>query len=473
MDAYEASGASRWMRTTRIGRPARSSPSDPINPEVAVLGTQKDGLWLTTDGGRDLAPRSYGAERGTNHRHRLRRVERQHERANEASSTPPARAAGVHRKANAGASLPADPRRTFQGRDPWRREGRRVLTRRRPRAVALEVRERRVEGLHSRGRKGCSSDPRSRSIRLAAGRLPWRRATARRSHISTDNGATWAVRLVLRGACALRPDAPWLCKAYEAAYLSNAAMMFDPVVAGRLWMVRRTRHRGTPPFPRRSPRSRGRAAWRASSSSSPTSVIVPPGGKPVVASWDFGLVPHRRPRTVSRRLRADSALFGAAWLATGPARTRVLVAFCVGTGLHNRASRAMAVRPDPLPVRPRWGNDWATTPGDGAAPAPRHRRRAGSGCRAASGRRTTRRTGASAGRSLRYPVFPTMIPMPAGDAPPRSLPESPHRHCGPREASARTISTTRRTVSSARPTSRRRGSSCGPRDRAVPASMRS
>jgi hypothetical protein len=66
----------------RVSTSGEKLAVDPINPEVAVLGTQKDGLWLTTDGGKTWR-RDPTLPSANEHRHRLRRVERQHERANE------------------------------------------------------------------------------------------------------------------------------------------------------------------------------------------------------------------------------------------------------------------------------------------------------------------------------------------------------------------------------------------------------
>jgi hypothetical protein len=100
--------------------------------------------------------------------------------------------------------------------------------------------------------------------------------------ISPDNGATWQSDWYYEGHVRC-PDAPWLCKAYDAAYLSNGAMMFDPVVAGRLWMSA-----GTSPWYTTVPKAPPSITWTSRVEGIEqlvaNTVIVPPGGKPVVAS---------------------------------------------------------------------------------------------------------------------------------------------------------------------------------------------
>jgi len=101
-------------------------------------------------------------------------------------------------------------------------------------------------------------------------------------NVSRDRGATWdgMVWTVRREA----QDVPWLAWTKES-YMSEGDLLFDPLVKGRLWFAE------------------GIGVWSADLPAKPTSVtwtsrslgieqlvanqvLAPPGGAPVVASWD-------------------------------------------------------------------------------------------------------------------------------------------------------------------------------------------
>jgi hypothetical protein len=104
--------------------------------------------------------------------------------------------------------------------------------------------------------------------------------------ISGDRGATWSGILWGPGHNILvAPDIPWLGWTAET-YMSTGDMLFDPVTAGRVWFaegigVWYTDLPATPP-----------SAITFTSQSAgieqlvANEIVAPPGGQPVVASWD-------------------------------------------------------------------------------------------------------------------------------------------------------------------------------------------
>ncbi len=341
---------------------------DPINPEVAVLGTQKDGLWLTTDGGKTWRrdPTLPTAERITG-------IAFDVSSGNTNGRTNVIYAAsasgGVHRSANAGGSFQPIPGGPAKG-------------------VTHGVAKDGVyyaassEGKLWKYANGAWKDftpaggagVQFHSIALdpfTAGRLVAASSSAQ-VFISMDNGATWQSDWYYEGHVRC-PDAPWLCQAYEAAYLANGTMMFDPVVAGRLWMSA-----GTSPWYATVPAAPPSITWTSRVEGIEqlvaNTVIVPPGGRPVVASWDFGLFrivdPERHPVDYA----PTPHVFGAAWhVDWSSADPRFLVAFLCWDGpsqsSFSRDGGATWTRFPSVPV----GNDCDDTwgwGGTGAAASP-------------------------------------------------------------------------------------------------------
>ena len=132
--------------------------------------------------------------------------------------------------------------------------------------------------------------------------------------ISTDNGATWSSAFTSRTLVC--PNAPWLCTASAAASVgvASSAVMFDPVVADRVWITG-----GTTPW------------YTSAASVAPdytltehvvgieqlvaNTVIVPPNGNdiPITASWDFGVRRITDPETYPSGWAITPNQFGAAW----------------------------------------------------------------------------------------------------------------------------------------------------------------
>jgi len=104
-----------------------------------------------------------------------------------------------------------------------------------------------------------------------------------KSFISKDQGETWTVPGFQRKSA----DIPWL-SAQNGSWLSVGEIIFDPVVPGRLWFAE------------------GFGVWRADDLAAPeiswqaesagieetcgNDIISPPGGKPLGAMWDLGVV---------------------------------------------------------------------------------------------------------------------------------------------------------------------------------------
>ena len=115
-------------------------------------------------------------------------------------------------------------------------------------------------------------------------------------------------------------------------HLANAAMAFDPVVPGRLWMSA-----GTAPWYTALPEQPPAIEWTSRVAGIEqlvaNTVIVPPGGKPVLASWDFGLFRIRDPEAYPEDYAPTPHVFGAAWhVDWSSADPRFLVAFLCWDG---------------------------------------------------------------------------------------------------------------------------------------------
>ncbi|CAN5615569.1 RICIN domain-containing protein [soil metagenome] len=102
---------------------------------------------------------------------------------------------------------------------------------------------------------------------------------------STDGGASWTS--VSHSAEVGAGDPPWL-RVANVPFFTTADVMFDPVVANRLWVAS-----GMGVFYADLPPEAGMAAWvsqtRGIEELVANDVIQPPGQSPLFAGWDFGI----------------------------------------------------------------------------------------------------------------------------------------------------------------------------------------
>jgi photosystem II stability/assembly factor-like uncharacterized protein len=300
---------------------------DPVDPDVVCLGTQKDGLWLTTDGGKTwrrdatlpatarITGIAFDASAG---------------RTNGRTSVIYAASAsgGVFRSTNAGASFVAISGGPTNGvTHGVARDG--VYY-----AVSAEGKLwKYAKGAWRDFTPATGASQQLHSIALdplRAGRVVAASDTAQ-VHVSMDLGETWQSDWYYEQDVRC-PDAPWLCQAYTAAYLANAAMAFDPVVPGRLWMSA-----GTAPWYTALPAGPPSITWtshvKGIEQLVANTVIVAPGGKPVLASWDFGLLRVLDPETYPDDYAPKPHVFGAAWhVDWSSADPNFLVAFLCWAG---------------------------------------------------------------------------------------------------------------------------------------------
>lgn len=107
---------------------------------------------------------------------------------------------------------------------------------------------------------------------------------------SADNGQSW--RRLTRGVSAGDKDPPWLGKIDHASYFGVSVALFDPKVPGRLWATS-----GTGVYRADLPPIEFWLSWvsqtRGIEELVANDVIAPPGGSPVFAAWDFGI--HTKP----------------------------------------------------------------------------------------------------------------------------------------------------------------------------------
>jgi len=334
---------------------------DPANPDVVVLGTQKDGLWLTSDAGKTWRRDAT-----------VPRTERITGIAFDGSKTIYAASAsgGVFRSADAGASFAAVPGGPAKGvRHGVVRDG--VYY-----AVSAEGRLwRYAKGAWKDFSPAYAAEAVYQSLAFdphRAGRLVAATETAQ-VYVSPDLGETWQSEWYYEPTVRC-PDAGWLCQAYTAAHLANAAMAFDPVVKGRLWMAA-----GTAPWFTALPEKPPAIEWTSQvvgiEQLVANTVSAPPGGKPVVASWDFGLFRIVDPEVFPADYAPTPHEFGAAWhVDWSSADPRFLVAFLCWAGPSQSSSSsdggATWKRFPSVPV----GNDCDDTwgwGGTGAAASPK------------------------------------------------------------------------------------------------------
>jgi hypothetical protein len=98
---------------------------------------------------------------------------------------------------------------------------------------------------------------------------------------STDRGATWAGK---NAGTRVATDVPWLAWTNES-YMSNGDMMFDPSAPNTLWFSEGIGVWSTSP-----PAGRAAFAWTSRNAGIEqlvaNVVVAPPGGRPIVGSWD-------------------------------------------------------------------------------------------------------------------------------------------------------------------------------------------
>jgi len=292
---------------------------DPNTSDVVVLGTQKDGLWLTRDGGN-----SWRRDATVPSADRITGI------AFDGSSVIYAASAagGIFRSADGGASFAPLPGGPAKGvKHAFVRDG-----------VYYAVG---AEGRLWKYAKGAWKDftpsyvkgPHFHSLALNARRAGHLVAATESAqvYVSSDWGETWNPEWYYKPSVRC-PDAPWLCEAYSAVYLANAAMAFDPIVPGRLWMAA-----GTAPWYTGLPEAPPKVEWTSQVAGIEqlvaNTVTVPPGGKPVVASWDFGLFQILDPDVYPKDYAPTPHKFGAAWhVDWSSADPRFLVAFLCWNG---------------------------------------------------------------------------------------------------------------------------------------------
>ena len=99
---------------------------------------------------------------------------------------------------------------------------------------------------------------------------------------SYDRGATWSE--IAWSASRNASDVPWLAWTNES-YMSNGDMAFDPLVPDQLWFAQ-----GIGVWTASVPRQASSVAWSSRSVGIEqlvaNAIAAPPGGRPVVASWD-------------------------------------------------------------------------------------------------------------------------------------------------------------------------------------------
>lgn len=126
---------------------------------------------------------------------------------------------------------------------------------------------------------------------------------------SLNGGDSWSAPISYQASAT---DVPWLARSLNASgYLSPSQIMFDKTIPDRLWVAQ------------------GTGVWYSDISTNATSVtwqsrnagieelvgnhvIAPPGGKPVVAAWDFGTFYIDNPNTYRTR-QAVSDRFNSTW----------------------------------------------------------------------------------------------------------------------------------------------------------------
>jgi photosystem II stability/assembly factor-like uncharacterized protein len=337
---------------------------DPLNPDVVVLGTQQNGLWRTSDGGQSWArdasvpttARITGiafapgaAERGRTMTiyaaSAVGGVFRSQDGGARWSALPGGPSTGVSHAATRGGAYTA----VSSAGKLWRYANGSWQERTPPAA-----KDQRLHAL--------ALDP------LVPGRIVVTSDSAQ-THLSRDDGATWQA-LSKRVLC---PDAAWLCQAYPAVGLAVGTLQFDPVARDRLWVSA-----GTSPWYATVQAETSTLVWVSRVTGIEqlvaNTVVVPPGGKPVTASWDFGLHRIEDPERYPRDYAPTPHEFGAAWhVDWASSDPNTLVAFlCWARASQSSVSRDRGVTWRFFPRMPV-GNDCDDTwgwGGTGAAATP-------------------------------------------------------------------------------------------------------
>lgn len=299
---------------------------DPSNADVVVLGTQSDGLWLTTDGGKTwrhdgsvpktgrITGIAFDASGGS---------------SNGRTSTIYAASAtgGVYRSTNAGESFAPVPGGPAKGvTHGVAKDG--VYYAASAEGRLWKYAKGAWKDFTPAGGKGVVFH--SIALDVSTSRLV-AASESTQVFISPDRGETWQSEWYYETKIEC-PDAPWLCKAWEAVYFSNSTLVFDPIFPDRLWMAA-----GTAPWYATVPKGPPEITWTSRVEGIEqlvsNTVIVPPGGGPVVASWDFGLFRIRDPARAPVDYAPTPHVFGAAWhVDWASADPRFLVAFLCWDG---------------------------------------------------------------------------------------------------------------------------------------------
>ncbi len=135
-------------------------------------------------------------------------------------------------------------------------------------------------------------------------------ATGGQLALSEDFGASWRL---LRRTQDSSGDVPWLAWSLNGGtnYMSPGELVFDPVVAGRLWFTEGIGVWSTELDP-----AAGAVRWVSHSQGIeqlvPTDVVVPPGGKPVMTAWDRAIFRSEDPQTYPTHYGPVNQ-FGSAW----------------------------------------------------------------------------------------------------------------------------------------------------------------
>ncbi|HEY8153971.1 MAG TPA: hypothetical protein VII72_07580 [Myxococcota bacterium] len=321
-----------WARTSFSRVPMDANDSyrtsgekmavDPINPDVVYLGTQSNGLWVTTTGGRSWVQESNVPATG-----RITGISFDPSGGNTRGLTnhiyAASAAGGLYRTLDAGVRWTLIPGGPSVGVTHGTARGGVYY------AVSTAGKLwKYASGAWTDFTPKAGATPSFHSIAFDPS-TPGRLVAASDSgaiHVSPDNGVTWQSDWYYQMSVTC-PDAQWLCFAYPAVGLANSNQMFDPEKAGRLWMSA-----GTSPWYAQLPAGPPAISWTSQvvgiEQLVANTVIVPPGGKPVLASWDFPLFTITDPVAYPSSYSPTPPTFGAAWhIDWASSDPRFLVAF--------------------------------------------------------------------------------------------------------------------------------------------------
>jgi photosystem II stability/assembly factor-like uncharacterized protein len=125
---------------------------------------------------------------------------------------------------------------------------------------------------------------------------------------SSNRGDSWSTGL---SYTITSPEIPWLARNSSREYFSPGSLKFDPVTANKLWVAD-----GAGVYYATLTPTSSTIAWQSINKGIEqlvgNDVIAPPGGKPVVAAWDFGTFYIDNP-DVYRSRQAVSDRFNSTW----------------------------------------------------------------------------------------------------------------------------------------------------------------